>query len=82
MTPKEDLFIINHFKELSLILQEYESNVIECGAIKFINDRGHSVTSYNYDGFQIIKNDNFIISDLNVFIKSELPCTRHASTST
>jgi len=67
---KEDLFIINHFKVLSLILQEYESNIIEC-AMKYIGDRGYTVTSYNYDGFQIKINENFNISDLNKFIKNE-----------
>jgi hypothetical protein len=39
--------------------------------MKYIGDRGFSVTSYNYDGFQIIKNENFNISDLNTFIKNE-----------
>jgi predicted transposase YbfD/YdcC len=72
---KEDLFIINHFKVLSVILQEYESNVLEC-AMKYIGNRGYTVTSYNYDGFQIKMNDNFVISDLNKFIKNEFPGIR------
>ena len=78
---KEDKFIINHFKVLSLILQEYESNIIDL-AMKYIGDRGYTVTSYNYDGFQILKepkvptefkepNGEELISDLNEYIKND-----------
>lgn len=80
---KEEKFIINHFKVLSLILQEYESNIID-SAMKYISDRGYIVTSYNYDGFQILKepkvptefkkeNSEELISDLNEYIKQKFP---------
>ena len=71
---KEDKFIINHFKVLSLILQEYESNIID-SAMKYIGDRGYIVTSYNYDGFQILKKENEedLILDLNEYIKLKFP---------
>lgn len=80
---KEDKFVINHFKVLSLILQEYESNIIDL-AMKYISDRGYTVTSYNYDGFQILKepkapaelkaeNGEELISDLNEYTKNKFP---------
>lgn len=71
---KEDLFIINHFKVLSLILQEHESNVIyKC--IMWCQNREIIVTSYNYDGFQICKSQDVtdILLNLNNFIKNEYP---------
>ena len=71
---KEENFKINHFKVLSLILQEYESNIID-SAMKYIDDRGYTVTSYNYDGFQILKAENSedLILDLNEYIKLKFP---------
>ena len=71
---KEDQFKINHFKVLSLILQEYESNIVD-SAMKYISDRGYIVTSYNYDGFQILKKENGeeLILDLNEYIKLKFP---------
>ena len=81
---KEDQFKINHFKVLSLILQEYESNIVD-SAMKYIGDRGYTVTSYNYDGFQILKEPKVptefkkpeipteLISDLNEMIKLKFP---------
>ena len=74
---KEEKFIINHFKVLSLILQEYESRVV-ISAIEYMQNQGLTVTSYNYDGFQIkipegILDISSVLEYLNKFIKKEYP---------
>lgn len=71
---KDDLFIINHFKVLSLILQEYESNIIyKC--IEWCENFNIIVTSYNYDGFQICNSQDVtnILLNINNFIATEYP---------
>ena len=81
---KEEQFVINHFKVLSLILQEYESKVV-ISAIEYMQNQGFTVTSYNYDGFQIrvpesapgasagILDTKSILEYLNTFIKEMYP---------
>jgi hypothetical protein len=51
---------------LSVILQEYETLIIE-KAMSFVESQKCIVTSYNYDGFQIRKVANIdkVVSDLN-----------------
>jgi hypothetical protein len=66
--PKRDLAIA-HFRNkhgkdksicykkcLSLILQDYEYGVIY-ETIRYLQNKGFIVTSYNYDGFQILKDE-------------------------
>jgi hypothetical protein len=66
--PKRDLAIA-HFRQkhgkdkeicykkcLSLILQDYEYGVIY-KTIRYLQNKGFVVTSYNYDGFQILKDE-------------------------
>ena len=49
-------FIIKPSEILSVILQEYETLIImEC--FKIVNNNNFTITSYNYDGFQILKKD-------------------------
>jgi len=51
---------------LSVILQEYETLIIE-KAMSFVQNQKCTVTSYNYDGFQIRKVANIdkVVTDLN-----------------
>ena len=51
-----DLFYVKPSKLLSIILQEYETLIImKC--FKIVKDCGFTITSYNYDGFQILIKD-------------------------
>jgi hypothetical protein len=56
---------------LSVILQEYETLIIE-KAMEFVKTQNCFVTSYNYDGFQIRKVPNVdkVVSSLNNYISS------------
>ncbi len=61
----EKLYIKNG-EYLSVILQEYERQIIE-ECMTFLNDRNITITSYNYDGFQVLK-ESFepnMLDDLN-----------------
>ena len=71
---RDNLFNVNHFKILSLILQEYESKVI-MSAIEYIKKQNLIVTSYNYDGFQISKTNDSetVINNLNEYIAKLYP---------
>lgn len=62
-------FHLHNGKLLSPILQEYERKVIE-SAFKFLKGKC-KITSYNYDGFQVLKSgfEESMIDDLNIFIK-------------
>jgi len=51
---------------LSIILQEYECKIVE-EAMNFAN-KDFTITSYNYDGFQIKKTDDNIVDNLNEYI--------------
>jgi len=59
-------FNIKHSKYLSVILQEYETLII-MKVINYVKSKDINVTSYNYDGFQILKND---VSDCEKFVDS------------
>jgi len=56
---------------LSVILQEYETLIIE-KAMDFVKTQNCFVTSYNYDGFQIRKVSNIdeVVASLNNYIAS------------
>jgi hypothetical protein len=56
---------------LSVILQEYETLIIE-KAMEFVKTQNCFVTSYNYDGFQIRKVANIdeVVASLNNYIAS------------
>ena len=49
-----DKFHVSPFKTLALILQDIEKNII-LDAFEFCKEKHIIVTSYNYDGFQVIK---------------------------
>ena len=51
---KIDNFKLNNSAVLSVILQEYETLIIE-EAMVFVKELNLTITSYNYDGFQIKK---------------------------
>jgi len=64
-------FKLNNGAVLSVILQEYETLIIE-KAMNFMVGNKCLITSYNYDGFQIRKVDAIdeLISNLNNYIKN------------
>jgi len=64
-------FKLSNGAVLSVILQEYETLIIE-KAMEFVKQKGLVVTSYNYDGFQIKKVDaiDTIVIALNNYISS------------
>ena len=68
---KIDNFKLNNSAVLSIILQEYETLIIE-EAMKFMKTQKCFITSYNYDGFQIRKIDAIeeVITSLNAHINS------------
>ena len=68
---KIDNFKLNNSAVLSVILQEYETLIIE-EAMDFMKKQKCFVTSYNYDGFQIRKVDAIekIVKALNDHINS------------
>jgi hypothetical protein len=61
-----DNFKLKNGAVLSIILQEYETLIIE-KAMSFVESQKCSVTSYNYDGFQIRKVAHIekVVDDLN-----------------
>jgi len=63
---KIDNFKLKNGAVLSVILQEYETLIIE-KAMSFVQSQKCTVTSYNYDGFQIRKVANVkkVVDDLN-----------------
>jgi len=63
---KIDNFKLKSGAVLSVILQEYETLIIE-KAMSFVESQKCTVTSYNYDGFQIRKVPNVekVVDDLN-----------------
>lgn len=67
---KIENFKLNNGALLSVILQEYETLIIE-EAMNVMEQNGVTITSYNYDGFQIRKIDNIdeLITGLNEYIK-------------
>ena len=78
---KIDNFKMNNGALLSVILQEYETLIIE-EAINIMEQNGVTITSYNYDGFQIRKVDNIdeLITNLNFYInKSPIAHNRDIS---
>lgn len=56
-------FKVPNPKILSVILQEYERLLVEEAMRKMVK-LGHTITSYNYDGFQILKTDKELPLDL------------------
>ncbi len=66
---KIENFKLNNGALLSVILQEYETLIIE-KAINVMEQNGITVTSYNYDGFQIKKCEGIdaLITGLNEYI--------------
>lgn len=64
-------FNFNPNKTLSMILQDIEKNII-LDAFSFMKNKGVVITSYNYDGFQVLKNgfDIDFIELLNKHIQS------------
>lgn len=68
---KIDNFKLNNSAVLSVILQEYETLIIE-EAMKFMKTQKCFITSYNYDGFQIRKVNAIeeVITSLNAHINS------------
>lgn len=80
---KIDNFKMNNGALLSVILQEYETLIIE-EAINIMEQNGVTITSYNYDGFQIRKvsvtNIDELITNLNFYInKSPIAHNRSIS---
>ena len=67
---KIENFKLNNGALLSVILQEYETLIIE-EAMNVMEQNSITITSYNYDGFQIRKVDavDELITDLNEYIK-------------
>jgi hypothetical protein len=66
---------------LSVILQEYETLIIE-EAMNIMANHGATITSYNYDGFQIRKVDNIdeLVNTLNFYInKSNISHSREVN---
>ena len=68
---KIEKFKLNNGALLSVILQEYETLIIE-KAMNFMKGNNCIITSYNYDGFQIRKLDNIdeLINNLNNHINN------------
>lgn len=66
---KIENFKLNNGALLSVILQEYETLIIE-KAMNVMEQNGINVTSYNYDGFQIRKCEGIdaLITGLNEYI--------------
>jgi len=64
-------FKLNNGAVLSVILQEYETLIIE-KAMDFMKSNKCVITSYNYDGFQIKKVDNIdeVVNALNNYISN------------
>jgi len=64
-------FKLNNGALLSVILQEYETLIIQ-EAMNFMKDNNCIITSYNYDGFQIRKVDavDELINNLNKYINN------------
>ena len=64
-------FKLNNGAVLSVILQEYETLIIE-KAMSFMKGNKCVITSYNYDGFQIRKVDAIdeLIANLNNYVKN------------
>jgi hypothetical protein len=64
-------FKLNNGAVLSVILQEYETLIIE-KAMDFMKSNKCVITSYNYDGFQIKKVDNVdeVVNALNNYISN------------
>jgi hypothetical protein len=62
-------FKLNSGALLSVILQEYETLIIE-EAMQVMESHGATITSYNYDGFQIRKVDDVdeLVHTLNFYI--------------
>ena len=58
-----DKFKLNNPEILSVILQDYERLLVEHAMRKMIK-LGFTITSYNYDGFQILKSDKELPLDL------------------
>jgi hypothetical protein len=59
-------FNVNPSKILSIILQEYETLIImKC--FEIVKNNNFTITSYNYDGFQILKQDgvDYLINTIN-----------------
>ena len=76
-------FKMNNGALLSVILQEYETLIIE-EAINIMEQNGITITSYNYDGFQIrkvdVNNIDELITGLNEYInKSPIAHNRDIS---
>ena len=59
-------FNVKPSKFLSVILQEYETLII-MKVINYVKSKDINVTSYNYDGFQILKNN---VTDCEKFVDS------------
>ena len=68
----EEKFTVSKSKHLAVILQDYERRIVET-AMEFLKDNGVTLTSYNYDGFQVLK-DGFqveIMERLNEHIQTK-----------
>ena len=67
-------FNVKPSKLLSVILQEYETLII-MNSFKIVKDCGFTITSYNYDGFQILIQDG--VDELINTINNTKLCLSH-----
>jgi hypothetical protein len=69
---KDDKLVVNKSKYISVYLQEYERQIVD-EAMEYLHNKGYCITSYNYDGFQVLKQTGFtgtsMINDLNNHIQ-------------
>ena len=68
----EEKFSVSKSKHLAVILQDYERLIVET-AMEFLKDNGVTITSYNYDGFQALKEgfQEEMMEQLNEHIQSK-----------
>ena len=70
---KEDDIEINHKKVLSYILQDKEFEIV-MNAIHKLQDKGFTIRSYIYDGFQVAKDERLTDEVLSTIGCSEFHC--------
>jgi len=65
---------VSPFKVLSIVLQELECSVVEM-AFHFLKTQGVVVTSYNFDGFQVLKKSwgDSMVGQLNAHVQLSYP---------
>jgi hypothetical protein len=67
-----DKFKVSAFKTLAIILQDYERKIV-LSVFDMLKPLGVVITSYNYDGFQVLKSsfDLDLIDKINEFINDK-----------